>query len=509
MKTHFQNILLSGANLYNEVKMNYYYNILKFLNEYAGKKHNASNNYESAFGQLAYQSAIFLGGHIAEEVEGFEHVGTSKWQNSGNIKDYIWLQFKRPKHKNSLFSISISNVNIGGKYYFKVYLEIADKEYEVAENQLELRQMFCRSIMDVDPPECDFYYEGVQLNPYRSKRLGNKVEVATMNLSRYDKITTNIVVVVEENEDDASILEKLTSAFNLLIPGYDAIFGEGPKEENWIVPCNCERYDIIKAFSKHHELDWHTAPQIKNIKKGDIVYIYVGKPYSRLMYRCEVIKTGLPNREIDDSEFVKVSEDIWKGESFRIRLLDKLDGLDLSLDDLNDHGIAGNIQGARRIEKETLSYVKNNSRPSKLHEMINSEEIQQLASLSEDELESALNTKDDGSCYVFKEAIVKVRKINTAVIDKLKLLYHGACQLCGGNIGFDFGKEIVEAHHIEYFSKTQNNDPSNIIVLCPNCHRLIHSCDPVYHKKECYFEFADNKKLYVKNPGHLKQTVDA
>ena len=76
--------------------------------------------------------------------------------------------------------------------------------------------------------------------------------------------------------------------------------------------------------------------------------------------------------------------------------------------------------------------------------------------------------------------------------------------MCGSKVGAEFGKEIVEAHHIEYFSKTQNNDASNIIILCPNCHRLIHSCNPIYHKKEVYFEFDDGKKISIKNPGHLK-----
>lgn len=489
------------------MKMNYFSNILKFLNGHAGKKHDSSNTYESAFGQVAYKAAEYLGLCLAQKIEGFEHVGTSRWQNSGNIKDYFWLQFKRPKYKDTPFSISVSNVNIGGKYHFKVYLEIADKEYEVAKNQLQLRQMFCRSIIDVEQPECDFYYEGVLLNPYRYKRLGDKFETATINLYKYYKITTNITVIIEDDEDDSSILDKITNAFNFLIPGYDAIFGEGPKNESWIIPCNCDKYDVISAFAKFDELDWHETPQTKNIAKGDTVYIYVGKPYSRLMFKCEVTKTGLAYREIDDSEFVKVSQNLWVAEGFRIRLIDKLNSLNLSLEDLNEHDVKGRIQGARKLENEALTYVEKNSKPSKISKLINSEEIEQISSLSESELEAALDTEDDTSCYVFKETIVKIRKINKDIIDKLKAHYMGECQLCGDNLGAAYGKEIVEAHHIEYFSKTQNNDSSNIIILCPNCHRLIHSCNPVYHKKDSFFEFENGKKIYIKNPGHLKSII--
>lgn len=478
--------------------------ILDFLNHYSGQKYDINNIEISTHGKLAYEYAKKLGEVLEGNLSDFEFIGATKWQISGTVRDYFWLQFKKIEHRNSPFSISVSTVNIGGKHHFKVHLESEDRVCEIAKNKDELSQMFCRSIIDVDQPNCDFYYLGVTKNPHQYIRLGNKFETATLNLYKYYKITTNIDIVVDEDETDTSILDRITIAFKELIPAYDAIFGEGPKNESWIIPCNCEKYDVIKAFTKYKELDWHLTQQTKNIGKGDIVYIYVGKPFSRLMYKCEVVKTDLDKREIDDSEFVKVPQELWEGKGFRIRLLDKLDGLNLSLEDLNDHGVKGRIQGARKLENQALNHIEKNSKPSKIAKLINSEEIEQLLSLSEDELESALNKDDDSSCYVFKEAIVKVRKINKEIIDKLKSHYAGECQLCGSKVGAEFGKEIVEAHHIEYFSKTQNNDASNIIILCPNCHRLIHSCNPIYHKKEVYFEFDDGKKISIKNPGHLK-----
>ena len=477
--------------------------IIKFLNEYAGHKINKTGEI-SAFGKYAYNCAKKLGETVSAEFSNFDFVELSRWQVSGVVREYVWLQFKRPKYKNWPFSLSVSTVNINGKYHFKVHIESADKEYESAPNKLELRQMLCKSIIDVDQPECDFYYLGVTHKPYLYKRLGNKFEEATLNLNKYYKVTTNIDIVVNDAETDISILERIKKAFEQLIPAYDAIFGDVPNKRSWIVPCNCEKYDIIKAFTKYVELDWHSTLQTKNIEMGDIVYIYVGKPFSRLMYKCEVIKTGLPKREIDDSEFVKVPQNLWEGEGFRIRLIDKLDGLELSLEDLNDQGVQGRIQGARKLENQALEYVEKYAKPNNAFKLFNSDEIEQLASLSENELEAALDKDDDSSCYVFKEAIVKVRKINKEIIEKLKAHYNGECQLCGITVGADFGKQIVEAHHIEYFSKTQNNDSSNIIIVCPNCHRLIHSCNPIYHKKDTYFEFDGGKKIYLTNPGHLK-----
>lgn len=132
------------------------------------------------------------------------------------------------------------------------------------------------------------------------------------------------------------------------------------------------------------------------------------------------------------------------------------------------------------------------------------EEQEILSKMTEEEIEILFNAEDDTAGFLYKEELAKVRKLKKHIIDTLKKMYKGECQLCGGKVGEQYGKEIVEAHHIEYFSKTQNNDSSNIIILCPNCHALIHKCNPAYDKKTCSFKFDNGKSLSVKTKGHLK-----
>lgn len=132
------------------------------------------------------------------------------------------------------------------------------------------------------------------------------------------------------------------------------------------------------------------------------------------------------------------------------------------------------------------------------------EEQEILSKMTEEEIEILFNAEDDTAGFLYKEELAKVRKLNKHIIDTLKKMCKGECQLCGGKVGEQYGKEIVEAHHIEYFSKTQNNDSSNIIILCPNCHALIHKCNPAYDKKTCSFKFDNGKSLSVKTKGHLK-----
>lgn len=300
---------------------------------------------------------------------------------------------------------------------------------------------------------------------------------------------------------DADICNETTNADNELIHSCNAIHVDG--FSNWIIPCNVDKYDVISAFNEFEEVEWHYTPQTQKICVGDKVYIYVGKPYSRIMYKCSVVKTNITSREIDDKKFIKGEFSFANERCFRIKLIRKIGDLRLSLTALNNNGINGNIQGARRLENKTVAYIEkvvSSSSPQS-----NGKDEVDVASLfTEEEIEAILNAKDDAACYVYKVNVLKLRKLNQKIIDDLKRLYKGQCQFCGQKIGEEFGKEIVEAHHIEPFSKTQNNDPTNIVVLCPNCHALMHKCKPVYDVQNQTFDFGNGIIRKLKIVGHLE-----
>ena len=123
--------------------------------------------------------------------------------------------------------------------------------------------------------------------------------------------------------------------------------------------------------------------------------------------------------------------------------------------------------------------------------------------LPESELEAILNFKDHGATVRIKSSNNKVRIYSTAIIGQLKKLYGGRCQLCGERPLKSFNTDICEAHHISYFSESHNNDASNLIIVCPNQHRLIHKLDPVYDVDTGCFKFKNGETMDVVLDLHL------
>ena len=110
----------------------------------------------------------------------------------------------------------------------------------------------------------------------------------------------------------------------------------GPKE--WVVPSNLQYYDSTKAFDGTDTIMWK---QGRNIKEGDIVYLYAGHPVSAILYKCLVAETDIPCFE--KFENVKIPA------LMRIKLLRRYPHDAFTFERLkNDYGV-GAIRGPRGI----------------------------------------------------------------------------------------------------------------------------------------------------------------
>lgn len=127
-----------------------------------------------------------------------------------------------------------------------------------------------------------------------------------------------------------------------------------------------------------------------------------------------------------------------------------------------------------------------------LYEMKNAIAGQQEL-VMEDSFNFVIN--DATSTLLYTERMMKIRKLNKAIGDNLKLLYGFRCQICGHTIGERYGSQVIEAHHIDYFVKSMNNDSNNQLIICPNHHRIIHETEPKFDRK---------KKVYIYQNGLIE-----
>ena len=125
----------------------------------------------------------------------------------------------------------------------------------------------------------------------------------------------------------------------------------------WILPCNLKYYDVFNAFQELKTLDW--KQRSRSVSIGDLVYIYVGAPYSAIMFECQVIKVNLDKCEIDDSKFVLKNNNNF--ESFerhmKIQLIRSFNEKRLSMDVMQKCGEKGKIMGARKMSIGLCEYI--------------------------------------------------------------------------------------------------------------------------------------------------------
>lgn len=141
-----------------------------------------------------------------------------------------------------------------------------------------------------------------------------------------------------------------------------------------------------------------------------------------------------------------------------------------------------------------------------------SEDYEQLASTLSTIPEEIYEASDDDKFFladstaavVKKQLLVKYRKMDRSIIRMLKEFYDYRDEISGEKIGSEYGDSVVEAHHIEYFTTSQNNDSTNIIIISPNYHRIIHKNNPRFNRNKFQFEFSNGEILKLKLYDHLK-----
>lgn len=122
----------------------------------------------------------------------------------------------------------------------------------------------------------------------------------------------------------------------------------------WLISANHNKYNHDQAFKEFGFIDWK---QNANYSVGDIVYIYASRPISSLKYKAEVLQVNMTGDATrDDMKYWKdlsqYESGLKKGLFVRFKLLEIFPEDYITLNDLQHHGLVGNIQGPRKLVDE-------------------------------------------------------------------------------------------------------------------------------------------------------------
>ena len=158
-------------------------------------------------------------------------------------------------------------------------------------------------------------------------------------------------------------------------------------------------------------------------------------------------------------------------------------------------------------EKEFIAVYSSNESGTLILDCISNkdfvEETKELVALGETYAEAIFNQVDLGAEIVLKTKLCKVRHLVKKIGEDLKKLYGYRCQICGCSFEEPYDTNLIHAHHIDYFVKSQNNNPDNIMILCPNHHGIIHALNPVFDRKRKVFIYPNGYEEPLKLNKHL------
>lgn len=119
----------------------------------------------------------------------------------------------------------------------------------------------------------------------------------------------------------------------------------------WLIPANPKYYDVIYAFEYEDTILWK---QSTSISTGDVIYLYVGAPYSAILYQCVVLESDIPYEYKDKNIKMK--------KAMRIQLIHRYKEDEFTFSFLKDFGVNA-IRGPRSVP-ESLQKVLNEYKAS-------------------------------------------------------------------------------------------------------------------------------------------------
>ena len=150
-----------------------------------------------------------------------------------------------------------------------------------------------------------------------------------------------ISIILNDTVSDIKIMKLIDKSYSYTVSNKKSV-------NEWIIPANPEYFDIESALKENNTITW---TQRVDMKINDIVYIYVAKPYSSIMYKFKVVKVNIPYHYQDKNLKIK--------KVMKIDLLKRYEKGELSFSKLKEFGVNA-IRGPRYMPLALSEYINKN-----------------------------------------------------------------------------------------------------------------------------------------------------
>ena len=147
-----------------------------------------------------------------------------------------------------------------------------------------------------------------------------------------------ITIILDDSISDDEIIKLIDESYSYTID-----------TNEWVVPANPNYFDVISYMDNNETVEWKQSSKI-NI--GDIVYLYVGSPYSAILYKTEAIEVNIPYKYKDNNVEMK--------NTMKLKILNRYEKDKYSLEILKKYNLTS-IRGPRKMPKKLLDHMKENN----------------------------------------------------------------------------------------------------------------------------------------------------
>ncbi len=148
-----------------------------------------------------------------------------------------------------------------------------------------------------------------------------------------------ISIILNNTISDENIMNLIAKSYSY------TVINKNEAKNEWIIPANPKYFDIEKALEENNTIIWK---QSTDIKINDIVYIYVGQPYSSIMYKFKVVEVNIPYEYKDEN--LKIQK------AMKIELITKYEKGKIAFSKLKDFGVNA-IRNQRYMPLALSEYI--------------------------------------------------------------------------------------------------------------------------------------------------------